>query len=153
MKRVDRAWESTERPLLLFLLAGRALKYFAARAFAALYLPSRRALKSFVEPSVVAITAPYTSKMAAIASLNAVAPVSIPHGSYPPIGTPVRAVARGAPRVFRAPIAIRVLNGNPSERGWKGFRCPGDAPILPHRGPARRRDARHELSNDSSHRS
>ena len=101
----------------------------------------------------VAITAPYTSKMAAIASLNAVAPVSIPHGSYPPIGTPVRAVARGAPRVFRAPNAIRVLNGNPSERGWKGFRCPGDAPILPHRGPARRRDARHELSNDSSHRS
>ena len=59
----------------------------------------------------VAITAPYTSKMAAIASLNAVAPVSTPHGSYPSIGAPVRAVVPRAPRVFRAPIWKRVLNG------------------------------------------
>ena len=102
----------------------------------------------------VAITAPYTSKMAAIASLNAVAPVSTPHGSYSSIGAPVRAVVPRAPRVFRAPIWKRVLNGTDgavSKRGRKGFRCARRAPILPSRGIARRREAHLEPSDDSSH--
>ena len=97
----------------------------------------------------VAITAPYTSKMAAIASLNAVAPVSTPHGSYSSIGAPVRAVVPRAPRVFRTPIWKRVLNGTDGavsqNVGGRVFDAPDARPscrLVASRGDERRISSR-----------
>ena len=113
------------------------------------FLGSGRGFKAFAGRTSVAITAPYTSKMAAIASLNAVAPVSTPHGSYPSIGAPVRAVVPRAPRVFRAPIWKRVLNGTDGavsqNVGGRVFDAPDARPscrLVASRGDERRISSR-----------
>ena len=68
------------------------------------FLGSGRGFKAFAGRTSVAITAPYTSKMAAIASLNAVAPVSTPQG----------AIRRSARPFARSCRAHRAFSARPS---------------------------------------